>query len=331
VDETQLETQLHAWLDRVPVPPQPLRARRGGSGIALPLLAGIALIFAVIAGQALNSYRAGASPDPRLPPLPSSIGRDEALARVRNSTLAGRIDRVDAKLMTFDEYRSASGQPHTIPGDPAATSNPVSFGGMSQRPIWVIAVLGEVWPSGRVPVTFAGSPAVSPTPYPAYRWGIILVDAESGALFGVVEAGLSAAWPSTFGNLPYHPAARHTSNYSSSPVPALVARIIRGEAITRAIAVAHASRLDRTEAKLMTWGEFLSHGDPAAALRANLSETAPVWIVVVGGEFGLTPVPPTSWQVIAVDAASGETTALPLTTGSWPTYFEGLPDHPSRE
>jgi hypothetical protein len=143
------------------------------------------------------------------PPLPSKLGRDEAIALVRHRIdIIGRIDRADAKLLTLDEYLRVAGPLRVRGGDPQAT--PVAtfeMGGDRPRYVWAVAISGQVWPSGRVPVWFGGyTPPVSPTPHPPYRWAIFLVDAGGGTP-SIVDAGAGEAWPAVFANLPSHDVA----------------------------------------------------------------------------------------------------------------------------
>ena len=143
------------------------------------------------------------------PPLPSKIQRDDAIALVRTLDIVGRVDRVDAKLMTFDEYVRIAGPVRTHGGDPQAspTTGVGITGDPARRSVWAVALSGQVWPSGRVPVVFGGSPQSSPTPNPPYRWAIFLVDAVPGQLMVIADAGVGEAWPAVFANLPSHAVA----------------------------------------------------------------------------------------------------------------------------
>src|SRR5438067_13668255 len=54
------------------------------------------------------------TPDPGATPLPSMIQRDEAIALVTSGNAdVGRVDRADAKLMTFADYLRVAGRPGT--------------------------------------------------------------------------------------------------------------------------------------------------------------------------------------------------------------------------
>jgi hypothetical protein len=213
MDDLELEERIRTAIDQRPAPERPLRARSGPAGqrviVALSVIA-IALLVGG-AGYLLNSYRAsvGASaPDPRLPPLSVTVTRDDAIATVRRLDVIGRVDRVDAKLMSFDEYTRGAGPVRTRPGNPVA-SPVLGFrlqGDTTRRYVWVVAVSGEVWPSGRIPVQFGVPPPVSPTAYPPYRWGMFLIDADSGGFMVVGDAGIGENWPPAFSALPAHPA-----------------------------------------------------------------------------------------------------------------------------
>ncbi len=139
------------------------------------------------------------------PPLPSKLQRDAALALIRGLDIVGRVDRADAKLMTFDEYVRVAGPVRTHSGDPEATPT-VGFGLTfgQERPVWAVAISGQVWPSGRVPVIFGAAPSATPTPYPPYRWAIFLIDAVPGTFMVIGDAGVGDVWPAVFANLPNH-------------------------------------------------------------------------------------------------------------------------------
>jgi hypothetical protein len=139
------------------------------------------------------------------PPLPSRLQRDGAIAFVRKLDVVGRVDRADAKLMMFEEYVRVAGPVRTHSGDPLAPAS-VGFGitGDQQRSIWVVAISGQVWPNGRVPVFFGAAPSASPTPYPPYHWATFLVDAVPGQLMVIGDAGIAEGWPLFFAALPNH-------------------------------------------------------------------------------------------------------------------------------
>jgi hypothetical protein len=142
----------------------------------------LAMLSGCVSPQALST------PDPRLPALKSTIERDQAISLIRNSRDIGRIDRIDAKLMTYSEYTAGVGPVRTHEGNPATTPT-TGFsmsGDPSQRVLWVVAVSGEVWPAGRDPVFF-GLQTPSATPYPPYRWGTFLIDASSDRSSSVTQ------------------------------------------------------------------------------------------------------------------------------------------------
>src|SRR2546430_11083293 len=181
---------------------------------AIALIA-IVLVLAVVAVSHLAADlggSAGSSVNPGLPALPTTIGRDAAIALVRGrGDNIGRVDRSDAKLLTLEEYLAIAGPARSPQGDPKGT--PIrGFGGFigdpGKRYLWVVAISGEVWPVGRIPVRF-GMPFTppTPTPYPPYRWGLFMVDAVRAAGFGVTDAGSDESWPAVFDKLPNHPAS----------------------------------------------------------------------------------------------------------------------------
>jgi hypothetical protein len=127
------------------------------------------------------------------PPLPSKLQRDDAIALVRRLDIFGRVDRADAKLLTFEEYLRVAGPVRIRWSDPQAT--PVAtfeMGGDPPRYVWAVAISGQVWPAGRE--------------HPPYRWAIFLVPAGGGAPW-ISDAGAVEAWPSVFANLPSHAVA----------------------------------------------------------------------------------------------------------------------------
>ena len=153
-------------------------------------------------------YFAGAplsTPDAGLPALSSTLDRDQAITLIRNSGDIGRVDRIDAKLMTYAEYTAGAGPVRTHEGNPAAAPT-MGFGmtgDPTKRVLWIVAVSGEVWPAGRDPVFF-GLQTPSATPYPPYRWGTFLIDASSGKQIVVGDAGIETNWPTSFDGLPFH-------------------------------------------------------------------------------------------------------------------------------
>lgn len=217
-DELELEARIRGALDRRHVPARPLRRRPQPVALQRILLASaaLALVIAVVGlGRIVVTFRsdvlsnaAAATPNTQLPALPSKLRPGDAIALVRDLPIVGRVDRIDAKLMSFDEYVRTAGPVRTRPGDPQGT--PLTgfeiTGDPAQRYVWAVAVSGEIWPNGRAPVFFGGASSSSPTPYPPYRWGVFLVDAGTGQLIVVGDAGVNADWPPQFGSLPSHPA-----------------------------------------------------------------------------------------------------------------------------
>src|SRR5439155_22827749 len=63
------------------------------------------------------------TPDPGATPLPSMIQRDEAIALVTSGNAdVGRVDRADAKLMTFADYLRVAGPGRKQPGETQTTA-----------------------------------------------------------------------------------------------------------------------------------------------------------------------------------------------------------------
>src|SRR5438094_6341048 len=101
------------------------------------------------------------TPDPGATPLPSMIQRDEAIALVTSGNAdVGRVDRADAKLMTFADYLRVAGPVRTHPGEPPPTAMTGIglLGDPAQRYVWAVAVSAEVWPNGREPISWGEPP-----------------------------------------------------------------------------------------------------------------------------------------------------------------------------
>jgi hypothetical protein len=211
-DERDLDRHTTERFFRLHVADRWLRAKpRPVRYVIRALLVFVVVLAVLTVGQAVGTSRAGStgesSPNPGLRPLPSALERDQAIAAVRKSAAVGRVDRADAKLMTYAEYLEGSGPVRTHEGDPRTTPT-VGFvlaGEPSAHYVWVVVISGEVWPSGRSPVVFGAPANAVGTPFPPYRWSTFLVDAESAQLIVVADAGIAETWPSTFGNLPAHP------------------------------------------------------------------------------------------------------------------------------
>ena len=291
-------------------------------------------------GQTLSGGLFGgssATPDPRASPLPSTIQRDDAIAIVRRlDQQVGRIDRIDAKLVTLDEYVRVAGPIRAHPGDPSVTApNGTTgiIGDPSKRYLWAVAVSGDVWPNMRLPISFGQPLTTSPTPYPPYRWGIFLVEAVPARLFGIGDAGIAEAWPSVFDKLPNHPVTAYVPPSPTPRLTAIATKIQQPEATTAVMrSTAEVRRIDRIEAKLMTWREYLAGGDPGAQKPSGADDSAPVWIVAVSGEivpqFGRGAT--FTWGVFTIDAMSGGIESLVARSdGAWPTFFDALPDYPA--
>ena len=283
---------------------------------------------------------AGSSVNAGLAALPTTIGRDAAIALVRGrADDIGRVDRSDAKLLTLEEYLAIAGPVRSPQGDPKAT--PIGglggfIGDPGKRYLWMVAISGEVWPVGRIPVRF-GIPFTppTPTPYPPYRWGLFMVDAVRAGGFGVTAAGSDESWPAVFDKLPNHPASPYVS---PSPTPALTPITVQlrsPEALSLILRrTTEIRRIDRIEMKLMTWGEYVA-GAPGVQTPASAPVDGPVWVYAVSGDilssFGASsgapqPVP---WAIFAIDATTSEVTSSGAADAAhWPAFFDRLPDHP---
>ena len=299
-----------------------------------------ALIVAASCGETLSGGSPGgvsSSPDRGTTPLPSTIQRDDAIAIVRAlNEQVGRIDRIDAKLMTFEEYLHVAGPIKPHPGDPNDTSNTGTtgiIGDPSKRYMWAVAVAGEVWPNLRDPISWGHPLPGSPTPYPPYRWGIFLVEAVPGRMFAVGDAGIAEGWPSSFDKLPNHPPTGYVPPIATPRLTTLAVKIQQSLATSAVMRLsAEVRRIDRIEAKLMTWHEYLASGDPGAHKPAAADDSAPVWIVAVAGqivpEFGHGAT--FNWGVFTIDGTEGGITSLTARNdGRWPAFFDALPDHPA--
>jgi len=298
-------------------------------------LIALALLSATACGQTLSGG-VTSTPDPGTTPLPSTIQRDEAIAVViHGNNDVGRVDRTDAKLMTFADYLRVAGPVRSHGGDPQTTANTRFgiIGDPSKRYVWAVAVSGEVWPNGREPIYWGGPPPGSPTPYPPYRWAIFLVESVPGRLMVIGDAGIAESWPSVFDKLPNHQPTAYVPPIATPRLTTLAARIQQAEATSEVMRMtAEVRRIDRLEAKLMTWHEYVASGDPGAYKPAAADDSAPVWIVAVAGEIvpqfghGLT----FNWGVFTIDGTGGSVTSLTARNdGAWPAFFDALPDHPA--
>ena len=88
-------------------------------------------------------------------------------------------------------------------------------------------------------------------------------------------------------------------------------------------------RVDRIASKRMTLGEFRQ--GTRAIDTGTRSPSATIWAVAVSGDLrqsSAAPTPPRTWGVYLLDATDGNIFASQLSSdGSWPTYFDALPDH----
>jgi hypothetical protein len=307
--------------------------------IAVVAIVGVLAVVVVSHFGADLGESVGSSVNAGLSALPTTIGRDAAIALVRGRPdNLGRVDRSDAKLLTLEEYLAIAGPVRSPQGDPRAT--PVGGSGFlgdpGKRYLWVVAISGEVWPVGRIPVRF-GIPFTppTPTPYPPYRWGLFMFDAVKAGGFGVTAAGSDESWPAVFDRLPNHPAAPYVA---PSPTPALTSLAVRlrsPEALSLILRrTTEIRRIDRIEMKLMTWGEYAA-GARAVLKPANAPLDGPVWVYAVSGDIvssfgGASQAPqPVLWAIFAIDAMTSEVTSSGAADGArWPGFFDRLPDHP---
>lgn len=315
-------------------------------GLGIASVAAVAVALALVVGQAVVADRAtGASRNATATtvPLPSAITRDEAIALVRGRTdQLGRIDRIDARLVTYEEYLRVAGPIHVPAGDPRATPdlNGVSgwAGDPATRYLWAVAVSGEVWPQYRVPTFFGRSPPVSPTPFPPYRWGIFLVDALQGRLAMIGGAGIAEDWPPVFARLPDHPAMAYAPASATPGVAPISVPKLGPEAMTEVLRTFYAGgtpRIDRIQYKLMSALEFRASG---LSLPIGVADASPVWVVAVGGDIPSlkkSASDPSGYRSVldVVDANTSRSDSVIASwtdpAATWPAVFDRLPDHPA--
>ena len=236
--------------------------------------------------------------------------------------------------MTFADYVRVAGPVRSHAGDPqaAAVTGFGIIGDPAKRYVWAVAVSGEVWPNSRIPIYYGGPPPTSPTPNPPYRW-IFLVESVPGRLMVIGDAGIAEAWPSEFDRLPNHPVTAYVQPSPTPRLSALAVSVHQPEATTAEMKLtAEVRRIDRIEAKLMTWREYVASGDPGAQKSSAANDSAPVWIVAVSGEivpqFGRGAT--FTWGVFTIDATDGSVGSLVARSdAAWPTFFDALPDHPT--
>ena len=336
-------------LDRLPViPPDrwlpaPTPSRAPGNTLARRALVLVFVaLFTLVAGASLARMRvellpgSAASAPPGTPGsagstgMPAGISREQAIAIVRSTRDIGRVDRVEAKLMSFEEYLQLAGRVQAHPGDPRASAV-AGFGitgDPAKRYLWVVAVSGEVWPNGRTPVYFGGPPPVpNPTPYPPYRWAMFLIDAVPGQLMTIGDAGIGESWPAVFDRLPDHPAAASVPASPSPLASPLQVRILGPEAMSAVLRLsAEVHRVDRIELKLVTRGEFERAQLSGAA---SFDEKAPVWVVAVAGEISPQFARGATFTSASylVDANTGSIIGVTAGGERWPAYFDALPNH----
>lgn len=148
-----------------------MRKRSRNLLLALGLVA-LAGASAVAAGAATDrSDRPQAEPPPKM-------SRQAAVARTQGqSARFKRVDRVEAKRMTWGEFHKAEG------------SGDVDF--KSDQRVWVVAVSGEFVPN-RMPRTAIPL---------KYQWGVVVYDADTEFPLATF-AGPQGNWPPYFDRLP---------------------------------------------------------------------------------------------------------------------------------
>lgn len=260
--------------------------------------------------------------------IPSTIDRKAALDLVRaNDWSVARVDRIEGKLMTFAEYLGVAGPVKTHPSDPSAT--PMTgfgiVGDPNERYVWAVAVAGEVYPQGRIPVYFGHEPPVTATPFVPYRWIVWLVDAARGELMTIGDAGASESWPPFFNALPDHPAAAYASPSPTQALPLLAIGFHSAQAMTDVVRrTAEVRRTDRVDLKLLTWGEYRRSGGPGSSTQPDVT---PVWIVALSGDIA-TVTGSARWALYSVDAGEKVTLLASGNDRDWPSAFDQLPSHP---
>jgi hypothetical protein len=296
------------------------------------------VVIALIAGLSVARIRtelaagsaASAPPGVGLSAVPSAISREQAIAVARARDV-GRVDRIEAKLMTYADYVQVAGRMQTPPGDPQASRvNGVTgiLGDPATRYVWVVAISGEVWPNGRTPIYWGGPPPVpDPTPYPPYRWGMFLVDAAAGQLMWISDAGVAESWPAAFDRLLDHPAASSAPAVASPLASALRVAIRGPEAMVAVMKLTgEVRRIDRIEVKLTTRGEF-EIAQPSGMIAFD--PIAPLWVVALSGDImpafahGGTYASAT----YLVDANTGMVIGMTAAGDRWPASFDALPSH----
>ncbi len=117
-------------------------------------------------------------PAPRGGPLPVRVPAAQVVSQLLGA-IGGQADRLDHKLMRWSEFAA-------VVGDPSVTSR-------AQRPVWVLAVSGDVAPSR----------ASTGAPPGSFPWGVFVVDAGDDELISV-QVGTRERWPTFFDSLPDH-------------------------------------------------------------------------------------------------------------------------------
>lgn len=149
--------------------------------LAGSLAAGALLaVIAVFSSTTLMNRNTTAIADVRVlePAATTAMGvtRDQAMEAVRRMTaITKRVDRIEAKQMTWGEYWAGTGSTDKInERDPSMT-------------VWVVAVSGEIEPQFAKGQTF--------------RWGEFVFNAQTGQVVSTA-ANSNTAWSPYFDRLP---------------------------------------------------------------------------------------------------------------------------------
>lgn len=128
--------------------------------------------------------RGAATPAPTAAPLAARFSRDYAIALITSITYENiRIDRIEAKLMTWAEYaRTDTGIDRKAPAPKSPRAETV----------WVIAVAGDIFPAFWGPLG---------TPREHFPWAVWSVDAMGGDVTSLA-VGRTGTWSPTFDSLP---------------------------------------------------------------------------------------------------------------------------------
>jgi hypothetical protein len=112
----------------------------------------------------------------------------------------------------------------------------------------------------------------------------------------------------------------------------------RRAAIEKAIKLQGSATINRSEARLMTWAEYIA-GHTSLDLQAppcRVDAERLVWVVAMAGSIPVSPSPtfaghaPVPWKVTVLDVRRGDRVCEEmrvLADSSWPPFFDQLPDY----